>query len=82
MVTWSLRMDVLCDYTKATPSSRNMIDTSVLTSDAHIITGTLVIRNVFNTDETENFVEIVQMHCNFKAGSSHSCKHVVAILLF
>ena len=109
----SLRLDVLCDYTKATPSSRNMIEgqgvinsgmivmcgatvktndkielyalcvqTSALTSDPHIITGTLIIKNFLNTDETENFVDIVHMHCTCKAGSSHSCKHVVAIFLY
>ena len=81
----SLRLDVLCNYTKATPSSRNTIEgqgvinsgmivmcgatvktndkielyalclqTSALTSDPHIITGTLIIKNVSNTDETEN----------------------------
>ena len=58
------------------------LQTSASTSDPDVVTGTLIIKNVSNTEEAENLVDIVQMHCTCKASSSHSCKHIVAVLLF
>ena len=60
------------------------LQTSALTSYFHhIITlwQNLIIINVSNTEETEKFVDIVQMHWTCKVGSNYSFKHVVAVLL-
>lgn len=115
----SLLYHTLCDYAKATPSSRNMVDgqcvinsrmlvmcgatekpdtkiesfslclqTAALTSDPHSITGTLLIEedsnnnNYIHEDEIPKFFNIERMDCSCKAGTSQSCKHIVAVLLY
>jgi len=108
----SLRLDTLCSYTNATPSSRNMIEgqnvinsgliimcgatvkshekiylfslclqTSSLSSDPHTIKGVLSIE-INKNNNSENTVSIEEMICSCKAGTSHSCKHIVAVLLY
>ena len=58
------------------------LQTSALILDSHIITGTSNTKNFSNTEKMKNFVDIMQMHRTCKADSSHSCKYVVAVLLF
>ncbi|KAK0075577.1 hypothetical protein PV326_011460, partial [Microctonus aethiopoides] len=50
------------------------LKTSSLTSDPHVITGELLFIG--------NSVKIKSMNYSCKAGNSHTCKHVVAILLY
>lgn len=107
----TLRLDILCEYARASLSSRNMIEgqniinsgmiimcgatvkteskinlyslclqTSALTSEPHVITGCLLISSINNNEESE--VHIEKMDCSCKAGTSHSCKHIVAVLLY
>lgn len=110
----SLQLNTLCEFTKATPSSRNMIEgqrvinsgmivmcgasaktddsidlyalclqTSALTKDPHTITSRLKITNIsINDSDDEYFVSIDKMTCSCKTGSSETCKHTVAVLLY
>lgn len=57
------------------------LQTSALTSEPHVITGTLLINSV-NNNNGESFMSIDKMNCSCKAGTSHSCKHIVAVLLY
>ncbi|KAL1493685.1 hypothetical protein ABEB36_009380 [Hypothenemus hampei] len=59
------------------------LQTSALTSEPHVITGTLNLNlKLSSNNEIEERIEIVKIDCSCKAGTSHSCKHVVAVLLF
>lgn len=110
-----LSLNELCNYTNASPSSKNMIEgerilnakflnqcgatyksdvqiniyascvqTSHHADDPHTIRGILFINNVDlnNNDDEVNYMHIDRIHCSCRAGSSESCKHVVATLLF
>ena len=56
------------------------LQTSALTSGPHEITGRLIINS---GDENGNkSVRVEYMNCTCKAGTSHTCKHIVAVLLY
>lgn len=84
-------MIVTCGATEKTREKVDLyalcLQSSALTSDPHVITGTLFIvqdeNNNFDNENEEDFVvEIVKMECSCKAGNSFTCKHIVAVLLF
>lgn len=55
--------------------------TSALSSDPHTIQRILLIEYNKNNN-SENTINIDEMICSCKAGTSHSCKHIVAVLLY
>lgn len=60
----------------------NCMQTAGLKSPPHIITGILRIETSIAEEEIESEFFVEKMDCSCKTGESHSCKHIVAALLF
>ena len=56
------------------------LHTSGLTADPYTIEDILLINND-NVDDLASEIEIEEINCSCKASSSHSCKHIVTVLL-
>ena len=77
-------MLIMCGTTARTNNHIDLyalcLQTSALTSEPHVITGTLLIK--YSNISNKGTIVIGKMNCFCKAGASHSGKHVVAVLLF
>ena len=75
---------IMCGVTGRTAANRQFyalcLQTSGITSDPHVVTGNLTIESSVYFKNNDVFVK--KMNCSCIAGSSHCCKHIVAVLLF
>ena len=75
---------IMCGVTERTAANIQLYDlclqTSGITSEPHVVTGNLTVKSSVYLKNNDIFVK--EMDCSCKAGSSHCCKHIVAVLLF
>ena len=75
---------IMCGVTERTAENIQLYDLclqkSGITSEPHFVTGNLTVKSSVYLKNNDIFVK--EMDCSCKAGSSHCCKHIVAVLLF